>query len=436
MKTFIVALLQVFFLSFVFVQCDETPVVDDVNDDVEDIVNPDTIPPVDTVFSVFGQAQKGPFVSGSSVTIYDLKRNFSPSGRTFNALITNNKGSFELRDVSLSSRYVNLRADGFYYNEVTGQQSVSQITLNAIAQLGGDADVNVNLLTHLEKARVEYLIGEGSAFADAKQQAQSEVLAVFNIESQELGLSESLSIAKDGIGDGMLLAISSILQGFRSEGEMTELLSNISLDLREDGVLDSENVGSMLINHAVLLDTLAVKANLCQRYEDLGEVITCPDFGVHITNFINQTKFEVTESPISYPEVGRYGKNVLYLPDTIFSYGYKTDYSLAAELAEGVELMIKISSLSADSTYIAATDTIAAEVIVGSQHIWYYASNSPMNWTISRFNSVANTQTFTAIEPNKSCDLSMRFNAGTFLIEYYERDILIPTRKKIITFVK
>ena len=219
---------------------------------------------------VAGYAQKGPFINGSSVTIYDLKADLSATGKSFNAQITDNKGSFEMKGIPLSSSYVKLRADGFYFNEVSGKQSSSQLTLYAIATITGKSKLNINLLTHLERSRVEYLMGKGKSFSESKTQAQKEVLAIFNIEKSTIKPSENLDISESGDDNGILLTITSILQGYRSESELTELLSNISNDMKEDGTLDSDILGSALITHAVSLDTISVKNNLAKRYADIG----------------------------------------------------------------------------------------------------------------------------------------------------------------------
>src|SRR5664279_2594409 len=82
-----------------------------------------------TIQNVIGYAQKGPFINGSSVTVYDLQSDLSPTGKSYNAQITDDKGSFELNAITLSSNYINLRADGFYFNEISGLKSAAQITL-------------------------------------------------------------------------------------------------------------------------------------------------------------------------------------------------------------------------------------------------------------------------------------------------------------------
>lgn len=385
-----------------------------------------------TIQSVIGYAQKGPFINGSSVTVYDLLSNLSPTGKSFYAQITDNKGTFKLNDISLSSNYVSLRADGFYFNEVSGLQSTAQITLNALSDVTGKSAININLMTHLEKPRVEYLIKNGKSFSESKAQAEKEILAIFNIQKDNIKTSESLDIAESGDDNGILLAISSIIQGYRSESELTELLSNISEDISTDGVLSSETLCSALINNAIYLDTVSIKNNLTQRYATIGSQSTIPNFGSYIANFISKTKFKITQSLFDYQAKGINGDNILYLTDTLFNSGMGNWYSLAANFSPGATLKIKISSLS-DASNTTQSDT-GIIVIPVAKASWYYVLGSGINWSISDFDFNLYTQTFTAIESGKSCDLKMCFDKGSFLIEYYEMNSNSPTRKKTITF--
>ena len=371
--------------------------------------------------SLIGYAQKGPFINGSSVTVYDLQADLSPTGRSYNSQISDNKGAFQLNNISLSSDYVSLRTDGFYFNEVSGEQSASQITLYALSDISGKSEININILTHLEKARVEYLMNSGKSFEESKSQAQKEILAIFNIEKNDIKSSENLNLSEGGADNAILLAVSSILQGYRSESALTELLSNISNDMKEDGTLDSGALGSLLINDAINLDTLAIKSNLAKRYNDIGASASIPAFGKYIANFIAQTNFVVTQIPISYPETGLNGDNILSLTQTTYAGGYEIGHSLAAQIASGTSLRIKISSIF---TY---GDT--GEV---TKPLWYRSSGSEVNWAVTDFDFDTYSQTFTAIESGKSCDLRMIFEPGSFLIEYYEMNATLPTRTKTI----
>src|SRR5690242_7338424 len=55
--------------------------------------------------TIKGYAQKGPFINGSAITVFDLQANLSPSGKSFSEQITDNKGTFELDNIELSSNF-------------------------------------------------------------------------------------------------------------------------------------------------------------------------------------------------------------------------------------------------------------------------------------------------------------------------------------------
>jgi hypothetical protein len=416
------------FLAILFLisQCtDDQPIPIDNDTDNEDT----TTNPPPPFYNFSGYVQKGPFVNGSSITIYDLKGNLSPSGKSFNTQIKDNKGSFELNDLSLNSGIITIRADGFYYNEVSGKNSTAQLSLYAISDISGKARVNVNLLTHLEKPRVEYLVKNGQKFADAKKQAQQEVLAVFNLTKTDTQLSECLDISESGPDNGMLLAMSAILQGFRTESELTELLSEISEDIRSDGELNSASLGSALVNHALMLDTIEILSNMTERYTILGDTASPNGFSRYIADFIENTSFIPTTNPINYPLTGQNGRNILAISDTVFT---GRDFSFAADLPVNAYLKIKLSALGGDTTIIPADDS-TSEIINIQMGLWYYSYSSGKNWSITDFDMVNYTQFFTANESGKSCDLSMAFDKGRFLLEYYEKDAITLTRRKVIT---
>ena len=98
-----------------------------------------------------GNAQKGPFNNGTAITIAELTTTLSPTGRNFLTQITNNSGQFSVANVQLTSPYVELRANGYYFNEVANEVSTGQLTLYALSNLADKNSINVNILTHLEK---------------------------------------------------------------------------------------------------------------------------------------------------------------------------------------------------------------------------------------------------------------------------------------------
>ncbi len=377
--------------------------------------SPDKAHPV-SIDKLSGLVQKGPFLNGTSITVAELKSDMGQTGKNFSTQISDNLGSFELKQVELSSQFVELKADGFYYNEIADEASSARLILYALSNLSDKSTLNVNLLSHLEKDRVYHLIEEGLSFSDAKAQAQKEILGVFSIEKSSMAESELLDISKTGDENAILLAISLILQGHRSVAELSELLANINSDIREDGELNSPSTGSALVNGAMWLDLKEIRDNLESRYAETGQVIVLPDFEKYVDQFLVNTAFEASDS-IQYPEFSEYGENVLHGDKSLLD--NSTDYSLSAYLPRGSSLMVKLSG-----------------------GIWFYrvSPNGPLNWNVSDYNQDAKTQTFTAIESGAFCDLSIQFGfyadssnlGGGILMEYFENGSETATKSKTV----
>ncbi len=194
--------------------------------------------------SIEGKAQ--PFLKGGVVTAYELNgdKSLSQTGRTFSGNITQADGRFNLNNMSLKSSYVRLSTNGFYRNVVSGENSNAAITLNAVTDLSARNTVNVNLLTHLELGRVLQLMEESDGslkITDAKKQAEKEIFEAFHIDATDFGFFEDLDILGNTEADAALLAISIMLQGNRSESELTELLLELSEDLSDGKWDDDEN---------------------------------------------------------------------------------------------------------------------------------------------------------------------------------------------------
>jgi hypothetical protein len=286
--------------------------------------------------------------------------------------------------------------------------------LNAVANVNAVPAVNVNTLTHLEKARVEYLIGSGLSFAQAKQQALQEILNIFNIDpSVSIPSSELLSIASSSAADGILIAITSILQGYRSESEFSDLMANLVTDLRTDGVLNSPILASELISHAKLLDTTAIRQNIVDRYAAMGITVNVPNFGEHIQNYINTTTHQAQSTVIDYPETGLNGLNLLNTTDSVYA---EWDFhSLVANRPNDcLSLKLVIEKISGNCQY----------------GCWFYSVSSVQNWNISSLDQTTQTQTF--ISTGLETDLSLGFEYGTYRLNFYINDEATPSRVKVI----
>ena len=239
--------------------------------------------------SLAGQAQKGPFNNGTTINIAELNSQLSPTGRNFSSAITDNSGQFSVANVQLESPYVELRASGFYFNEISNSISDAQLTLFALSNLTGRLSMNVNIITHLEKNRISFLMSSTPplTFSQAKVQAQQEVFSIFDFSRSANTLdSELLDISKSGADNAKLLAISAIVQGNLSVGQMSELIANISSDISLDGTLDSDSIKSTLINNSKNLDLNQIRNNLIARYTSLGIQATIPDFESAVNQFL------------------------------------------------------------------------------------------------------------------------------------------------------
>ncbi|MDC3287438.1 Ig-like domain-containing protein [Candidatus Marinimicrobia bacterium] len=249
---------------------------------------PQEPPIVINLTSLTGQAQKGPFNNGTSINVAELTNTLSPTGRNFSSAITDNTGRFSVANVQLESPYVELRANGFYFNEVSNELSEAQLTLYSLSNLTGKTSLNVNIITHLEKNRMITLMSGDNpqTFAQAKNNAQEAIFAIFDYSRANVPDSELLDISQGGAANAKLLAISAILQGDLTVAQMSELLANISTDIATDGTLDDASLRATLINNSKNLDMAQIRANLVARYASLGISATIADFETEINQFL------------------------------------------------------------------------------------------------------------------------------------------------------
>lgn len=212
---------------------------------------------------IAGMSQKGPFVKGSSVTLYEL--NFetrAQTGKSFLGRISEDMGTFAISKIELASQYALLRVDGFYRNEVTGKVSASQITLNAISDLSDRDNVNINLLTHLEYERALWLAqNEDMTVKQAKKIADQEIFEAFAEDFAGESV-EDLDIFGNADGDAVLLAISIIMQAGRSEGEFSLSLADLAKDIEEDGVWNDSLERAQSADNSFEVELAQVRENI------------------------------------------------------------------------------------------------------------------------------------------------------------------------------
>lgn len=259
-------------------------------------------------FTFAGKVQKGPFVTGTTITVNELNESLGQTGKAFTTTITSDDGSFSLSNLEMESDWALLSGNGFYYNEVIGQLSSSQITLQALADLSDAQTVNVNVLTHITKARIETLVREGKSFADAKRKAESEFQDFLGVTEHFNQGFEQMSIVSEGDFNAMLLAFSVILQRPSFDivvmptlpAELTWLMTSLSTDFADNGVVNNQALVDTLLYNISKQDQTYIRRRLQNYYSGLGQNVEIPDFESYIAMF--QTAHQELVTEFIYPD--------------------------------------------------------------------------------------------------------------------------------------
>ena len=248
--------------------------------------------------SLVGFTQKGPFLKGSTVYLYELSdgRTLKQTNGNFTSSIFRDDGRYKFTARDLVSQYAMVIVDGYYRNEVTGKSSHAEIRLQAITDMRKRSSVNVNILTHLEFERVYYLVTRGDSTGNkltvkkAKRQAQKEILEMFHIKLDKDTDAEDMDVFGSGEADAALLAVSVLLQANRSEAELIALLAEISNEIAEKGTWTGERADSI---KAYMADWAFSQnlSNIRKNVEGWGLNLSgdVGDFEKFIENFIAET---------------------------------------------------------------------------------------------------------------------------------------------------
>ena len=213
--------------------------------------------------SLAGFSQKGPFLKGSTVYLYELSdgRTLKQTNGNFTSYITRDDGRYKFSARDLASQYAMIVVEGNYRNEVTGEPSEAPIRLRALTDMRKRSDANINLLTTLEFDRVYHLVTRGDkegkklTVKQAKKQAQAEIFKAFDIDTTGFkGSAEDLDVFGSTDADAALLAISVMLQGDGNETDLSVLLTEIASDMETDGTWDNASTKARLADWASMAD--------------------------------------------------------------------------------------------------------------------------------------------------------------------------------------
>jgi len=335
--------------------------------------------------------------------VRELDSSMTPTGNTFTGSIDDNTGSFSIKG-TLANKIAELAADGYYFNEVSGSLSTAKLSLQAFSDLTDSSSVNVNLMTHLEKKRVGYLMDNSKmTFAAAKTQAQTEILKIFNIENVTLGNSETLDISKSGDGNAVLLAISAILQSDKTEAELTELLSTINTDIRTDGTLDSTSTKATLVSSMEYLKSRrsTIRNNIESRYSSLGISATIPTFESYAF------KLDTTALTVSSTYPADSGTSVLVGSSISVTF---------SEMMDNTSVTTNTSNTSCSGTFHVSSDSFSTCVQMSSSPI---VSNSDKTFTVTPSSSLSYSTTYiirvttAAKDSGAGNNLNSQYESGT-----------------------
>ena len=316
-------------------------------------------------FSFSGKAQKGPFVTGTTITVNELNESLGQTGKAFTTSITSDDGSFSLNNIEMESNLALLSGNGFYFNEVLGQLSSAPITLQAIADLTHAETVNINVLTHITKARIETLVRKGMSFSDAKRQAEGEFQDFLGVTNHFNQGFEQMSIASQGDFNAMLLAFSIILQRSSNNiavvptlpAELTWLMTSLSTDFAADGAVNDQALVDTLLYNISLQDQRYIRRRIQNYYSGLGLSVEIPNFESYIAMFqaAHQelvTEFIYPDEASPAPETGPGGEvpNILVKDATQFN--GELAYVVAAITPLGKSLKVKVTGAAHASTSI------------------------------------------------------------------------------------
>jgi hypothetical protein len=272
---------------------DDLPLTDDDEDSDDDR------------FTVEGFVQKGPFIKDSIIKVTELDHNFEMIPATsFTTQTIDDLGNFKIKR-KFNSRYILLEATGFYYNEVEGSVSSTQITNFVFVDLkANNSKVSINILTTLARRRIQYLMKNGKNFNEARTQAETEILGVFGIFGETAASFQDMDILKAGNSNAMLLAISSRLQGSNTPGQLSVLTAGIIYDIEETGLLSDSSLKDKIVEGSKHISTKLpeIRDNL-EAYFGSKVTVDVPNFEDYCDDngngVINKWEFDLDFATVS-----------------------------------------------------------------------------------------------------------------------------------------
>lgn len=261
---------------------------------------------------IAGVSQKGPFVKGSAVMVQGINcKTMKFKDEVFEGEVKNNMGEFVVENVNLSTACAVVEVTGEYRSEMTGKKVSDKLTLRALTNLKDRTHVNVNLLTNLEYERVMHYVAEkGKTFDEAKELAESEVLAAFGMAGKSTEF-EDLDIFGTSDADATLLAISVLMQGDADVKTLTERMDKFNGSFAESGTWNDDDTKKAITDWIANAVAKAVMDSIRKNMENWGFANEVPDFEKVIEE-INDAQKIPEEWSWDVPKEARLNPNIKY----------------------------------------------------------------------------------------------------------------------------
>ena len=231
----------------------------------------------DTYYTVSGRAEKGPFKSGTTVTMQPLDLTLNALGSAQTSMTFDDCGNYAFRNTLFKYPYVSVSATGLFFNEYDEYMTRdTQLTLQGYADLQRGTKVNVNVVTHLISERVANLVIGGVDFDVALSQAQGELLSAFGLQRLNNKDFSQVSITDGDDYAAALLAISVPMLNYRKGSELISWITRLRYDFADDGKLTEQNKAQYNKDrNGSSLNSMAEK--LIKKYQEYGVTISVKD---------------------------------------------------------------------------------------------------------------------------------------------------------------
>ena len=231
----------------------------------------------DTYYTVSGRAEKGPFKSGTTITMQPLDLMANALGTPQTTMTFDDCGNYAFRNTLFKYPYMQVSANGLFYNEVDDYNTRdTQISLQGYADLQNGSKVNVNVVTHLISERVVNLVIGGLNFDVALSQAQGELLSAFGLQRLNDKSFTQVSITDGDDYAAGLLAITMPLLYSRKGSELISWMTRLRYDFADDGKFTEQNKEQYKKDRNNLSLSSKVQ-RLIEKYNEYGVSVSVKD---------------------------------------------------------------------------------------------------------------------------------------------------------------